>query len=228
MVRAIDSMNNFSLVSSSKSNESLNFSNSFSNSKTNHPKIPASLYKVYFTGSFNPTNSKRVYIDYGNRLYEGVATVGKELPRLRANAKKINLEDKDLSNYIFRKSSFYKSKLQGTKLFNTDFENSNLYGANLRRTKTSNTNFRHTFLADADFSGAEFGNNTDMSGANIIGADFSNTSAATVNFENAIYNETTILPKDISSLDLDEMILIKDGVDLSNIEKNWKVQKSGI
>ena len=178
--------------------------------------IPNKLCQVYFMSNVIPVKSGR--IDYGNKLYEGVFNaVCIQTQKVRADAKWISLDGKDLSNYIFNKSNFYKAGFDDTKLFNTSFEKSDLYGASFISSKTKNTNFRHSILAFANFNGGEFGPNTDMSGANIISTDFSNTSFEHIKLNNAIYNSNTILPKDITQFDKNHMILIEDGANLSNM-----------
>jgi len=194
------------------------------NANANYTKIPPGLLQVTFLGIQNyPVNPRREYRDYGDKLYIGpAATTGYTfIIRDRAKARYVDLEGKDLSNYSFVKSGFYKANLSKTKLENTIFEHSNLWGVNLKGAKTKNTSFCHTNLCDADLSGAEFGRNTDMYGANLMGANLSNTNLTYVNLTNALYNKTTIFPDNMEERKLKRMILVEDGADLSNLDLEY-------
>ena len=194
-------------------------------------KIPVANYQVAFMGAkYNNPNSRRKYVDYGSNLYAGPQSASTNLKnpysvdRHRAKAKKVQLDNADLSNYNFEKANFYRACLQGASLKNTNFEKANLYGVNMRGIKTEDTKFQHANLNQADFIGAKFGRRTDMSGANVCGANFYNTDLSYVNLRNSLYDETTNFPDGFNPSSK-KMFLLTDGVNLSNLDKELEFAK---
>ena len=176
-------------------------------------------FGVSFSGNRNyDVNSRRARMDYGDALYAGVNEyfgVRNAIFRTRANAEYANLRGKNLTNYCFSKSNFYKADLSSTILDYANFSDCNLWGSTFEDAKTDNTIFDHANLCDTKFNRAKFGENTSMLGVNIMGADFSDTDMSNVDLTNAIYNESTLFPENMPQSKFKNMILLKDGADFS-------------
>ncbi len=174
---------------------------------------------ISFSGNSQyDVNSRRARVDYGDDLYAGVNKyfgVRNAVFRTRANAEYANLRGKDLTNYCFSKSNFYKADLSSTILDYANFSDCNLWGSTFEDAKTDNTIFNHANLCDTKFNRAKFGANTSMLGVNIMGADFRDTDMSNVDLTNAIYNESTLFPENMPQNKFENMILLKDGADFS-------------
>lgn len=190
--------------------------------EVNLTKLPNYYYQPVFKGAiFNPINSKRPHIDYGEKLYIGAYGPPREpnakysVIRNKAKAEDYEFNGNDLSNYSFEKSSLMYCEFKNVKMENTSFENSNLWACKFNGAQTRSVNFEHVNFCDADFKGAKFGRNTSMIGANLMGADLRETDLTYVKLENALYNETTRFPENMEPEDLEGMILLTDGADFS-------------
>lgn len=144
--------------------------------EVNLTKLSNYYYQSTFMGAtFNPINSKRSHIDYGENLYIGAYDPPDEsnerysVIRDKAKAEGYEFNGNDLSNYSFAKSILVNANLNGCKLENVNFENSNMSGCKLKGIKTKSTNFANTNLCNADLSGAIFtfksAENLDLRGA---------------------------------------------------------------
>jgi len=179
-------------------------------------KIP----NVTFAGSYNPINSSRKYIDYGDIFKEGVRLIDVNI--WKAKKACANMKNSVWDNVNAQKASFEALMLHNAKLTDVNFENSNLEGAQFINTATNNVNMNLTNLSNSVFKGDKFGGWTQITSANLCGANFKDAKVEnSMNFNNSFYDCYTQLPNGFDPKYF-YMKLIEKGVDFSNAENYLK------
>ena len=107
------------------------------------------------------------------------------------------LIQKNLSNLSFIKKKLIGKSFKNSKLHKCDFWEAQLAKSNFEFTEIKNCIFTDSNLKKANFRNSLI-QNSNFSHCNLLGVNFSNTKIKNVNFRDAIFDNTTIWPKNFN------------------------------